>query len=169
LNRGFNRLRGWYKLWLRYLFGFKSSNAHYVKGLSYRVFLSVPNIVLKVVSGVCPFCGGSFNDGSHIYYHLTKKTRCGGRLFKVFARFFECDGVDRDLVYMMFPDYVVSVYRRFARSVICSGGFDGRKVYVNLFNLERCSLRSVDVAYFVDCGDWRILKSVEGVVGDGDS
>jgi hypothetical protein len=64
----------------------------------------------------------------------------------------------------MFPRDVVSVYRRYASVVKCVGGFDGGRMLVNVFNYDRCRLSAVDVAYFVDCGDWRVLK-VEG--GDG--
>jgi hypothetical protein len=82
-----------------------------------------------------------------------------------------CDFVNPDLVYMMFPFGVIDVYRTYARRAICFGQpsnlFDGRRVYINVFDPDRCSLRSVDVAYFIDCGDWRMLKSVEGVEGVG--
>jgi hypothetical protein len=144
--------------------GYRPSRAHYIKGLAYRVFLSVPDVVLSIRSGVCPFCGLRFKDGSYAYLHYIRRTRCGQRLHSLFLKTVKCEYVDRDLVYEMFPLNVVGVYRRYASVAKCVNTFDGDKMLVNVFNYDRCRLSVVDVAYFVDCGDWRVLR-VEG--GDG--
>jgi hypothetical protein len=146
--------------------------AHYVKSLAYRVFLSKPNAVLKILSGFCPVCGRRFKHNLDAYYHFTKYTKCSGSLYEIFNMSVRCDFVNVDLVHMMFPFNVIDVYRSYARCAICFGqssnSFDGRRVFINVFDFDRCSLRSHDVAYFIDCGDWKVLKSVEGVEEDGD-
>jgi hypothetical protein len=147
------------------LLGVDASRAHFVRSLAYRVFMTKPNTVLTILSGVCPICGRRFKHNLDAYYHFTKYTKCSGRLFEIFNASLGCGFVNVDLVHMMFPFNVVDVYRRYARRVVCSDGVDGRRVYVNVFDFDRCSLRSVDVAYFIDCGDWRVMR----VVGDGDS
>ncbi len=135
-----------------------------MRSLAYRVFLVKPNFVFRILSGVCPICGRRFKHNLDAYYHFTKYTRCSGSLFEVFNSSFRCDFVDVDLVHMMFPFNVVDFYRSYARRAICFGQsskwFDGRRVYVNFFDFDRCSLRSVDVAYFIDCGDWKVMRSV---------
>jgi hypothetical protein len=158
-------LWGWYKLWLRYLLNVDVPRAHYVKSLAYRVFLSKPNAVLTILSGVCPICGRRFKHNLDAYYHFTKYTRCSGSLFEIFNTCVRCDFVNVDLVHMMFPFNVIDVYRSYARRVVCSDGVDGRRVYISVFDFDRCSLKSHDVAYFIDCGDWKVMR----VVGDGDS
>ncbi len=162
-------LWGSYKLWLRYLLGIYVPRAHYVKGLAYRVFLSKPNTVLTILSGVCPTCGRRFKNNFDAYRHFIRHSRCSGSLFEIFNESVRCDFLDVELVHMMFPSDVFDVYRSYARCAVCFGRlsnlFDGRRVYINVFDFDKCSLKSHDVAYFIDCGD----REVMGVVGGGDS
>jgi len=160
----YGRMRGWFRSWVRYVSGYRSSRAHYVKGLAYRVFLTYPEVVLSIRFGVCPFCGLRFKDGSYAYYHYIRKTRCSQRLHSLFLKSIRCDRVDLDLVREMFPPDVLYTYRKYASVAKCTGWFDGGRMLVNVFRYDRCRLNAVDVAYFVDCGDWRVLR-VEG--GDG--
>lgn len=139
--------------------------AHYVKSLAYRFFLSKPDTVLTILSGVCPICGRRFKHNLDAYYHFTKYTTCGGRLFEIFNMSARCDFVNIDLVHMMFPFNVIDVYRSYARRVVCFGGVDGRRVYVSVFDFDKCSLKSHDVAYFIDCGDRKVMGVVEGGSG----
>jgi len=161
----YGRMRGWFKSWVRYVSGYRPNRAHYVKGLAYRVFLTYPEVVLSVRSGVCPFCGLRFKDGSYAYYHYMRRTRCSQRLYSLFLESIRCDRIDLDLVREMFPPDVLYIHRKYASVAKCTGWLDGDSMFVNVFNYERCSLNAVDAAYFVDCGDWRVLR----VAGDGDS
>jgi hypothetical protein len=142
---------GVYKLWLRYLLDVDKPRISLAKGFAYRFFLTNPDYVFYIVSGFCPICSKWFRNKSGLYYHLTWNNSCRRQLFKIFNTTFTCGLVDRDLVDLMFPFNVFSVYKEYARHVIGSGmrfnKFDGFRMYVNFFDPEKCDFKSVDVAY----------------------
>ncbi len=140
-----------YKLWLRYLLNVDKPMISFVKGFAYRFFLSKPDYVFSIVSGFCPICGRWFRDRRSEYYHLTWNNRCSRELFKVFNAVSRCELVDRDLVELMFPFNFLRIYKEYARYVIGSGmrfnKFDGFRMYVNFFDVDKCDFKSVDVGY----------------------
>jgi hypothetical protein len=132
--------------------------------------------VLTILRGFCPVCGRRFKNNFDAYNHLTRFTNCSARLYETFSASVVCDFVNEDLAYMMFPFNVIDVYRSYARDVICLGrppdSFDGSRVYVNLFDIDGCYLKSYDVVRFIGCRGSRRLRSrlgsLRGVEEDGD-